>query len=174
MEEQHQQILSKLNGPKMYFELMQDLAKRWLAHDGLWFQTIEKEYGMDAAIKMDAAAWERFAPIEAERILKFFHLPNNGGIQVLKEALGLRLHAFIHKQEIIDVNENKIILRMNECRVQSARNRKNMPDFPCKSVGLVEHTSFAKTIDPRIQIRCVACPPDKHPEEYYCAWEFWI
>jgi hypothetical protein len=173
VEKQPQQILAKLNGPEMYFELMQDLAKRWLAHDGLWFQAIEKEYGMDAAIKMDAAAWERFAPLEAERILKFFHLPAGGGIPVLKEALSLRLHAFIHKQEIIDVADNRIILRMNECRVQSARNRKNMPDFPCKSVGLVEYTDFAKKIDPRIQVRCLNCPPDEHPKEYYCAWEFW-
>jgi hypothetical protein len=174
MEKQHQQILSKLDSPERYFGLMQDLAKRWLAHDGLWFQAIEKEYGMDAAIKMDAAAWERFAPIEAKRILNFLNLPDNGGIPVLKEALGFRLHAFIHQQEIIDVDDYRIILRMNECRVQSARNRKNMPDFPCKSVGLIEYTSFAKAIDPRIQVQCVNCPPDEHPKEYYCAWEFWI
>jgi hypothetical protein len=101
LEKQSEQILSKLNSPDMYFELMQDLAKRWLAHDGLWFQAVEKEYGMDVAIKMDAAAWERFAPLEAERILKFFNLPQNGGIPVLKEALGLRLHAFINQQEIL-------------------------------------------------------------------------
>ena len=29
-------------------------------------------------------------------------------------------------------------------------------------------------IDPRIETRCVACPPDPHPEEYWCAWEFSI
>ncbi|HEX3045216.1 MAG TPA: DUF6125 family protein, partial [Bacillota bacterium] len=59
------------------------------------------------------------------------------------------LHAFLNKQEIVEKDPNRIILYMNECRVQSARNRKNMPDFPCKSVGLVEYTSFAKAIDPR-------------------------
>jgi hypothetical protein len=56
MKIQQAQILSKFNSPEMYFELMQDLAKRSLAHVGLWFQAIEKENGMDAAIKMDAAA----------------------------------------------------------------------------------------------------------------------
>jgi hypothetical protein len=157
-----------------FLALLEDMAKRWLAHDGLWFQAVEREYGMEAAMKMDAAAWERFSAVEAGRIMKFFKIPPNGGIPALKKALGLRLYALINKQEIIDVDENKIIFRMNDCRVQSARNRKNMPDFPCKSVGLVEYSVFARTIDPRIKTRCIACPPDEHPGEYYCAWEFWI
>jgi hypothetical protein len=39
-------------------------------------------------------------------------------------------------------------------------------------VGLVEYANFARTIDPRFQTRCIACPPDPHPDEYWCAWEF--
>ncbi|MCL6559524.1 MAG: DUF6125 family protein [Firmicutes bacterium] len=154
--------------------LLEDMAKRWLAHDGLWFQAVEKEYGMEAAIKMDAAAWEKFTVIEAGRIKKILKLPENGGLAALKKALGLRLYSFINEQEIVDASENRIIFRMNNCRVQAARKRKNLPDFPCKSVGLVEYSYFAKAIDPRIKTRCVACPPDEHPPEYYCAWEFWI
>jgi hypothetical protein len=170
----HPQLLSKLENPESCLILLEDMAKRWLAHDGLWFQAIEKEYGMDAAIKMDAAAWEKFTVLEAERIKKLYRLPENGGIPVLKEALGLRLYALLNQQEIIDVDACKIIFRMNVCRVQAARRRKNLPDFPCKSVGLVEYSGFARTVDPRIQTRCIACPPDGHPEDYYCAWEFWI
>ncbi|MCD4789220.1 MAG: DUF6125 family protein, partial [Bacteroidales bacterium] len=26
----------------------------------------------------------------------------------------------------------------------------------------------------RIKTECICCPPDKHPEEYYCAWRFYI
>jgi hypothetical protein len=22
--------------------------------------------------------------------------------------------------------------------------------------------------------KCIACPPDEHPDEYYCGWKFWI
>lgn len=154
-------------------EFVEEMAKRWLAHDGLWFQALEKEYGMEAAIKIDAAVWEKFSAVEAERIRKFFLIPEGGGIPALKKALGLRLYAFVNKQEIIELDENRIIFRMNHCRVQSARQRKGLPDFPCKSVGLVEYEVFARTIDPRIKTRCLTCPPDDHPSEYYCAWEFW-
>ncbi|MDQ0285396.1 hypothetical protein J2Z49_000497 [Desulfofundulus luciae] len=151
-----------------------DFAKRWLAHDGLWFQAVERERGMDAAIRADAAAWEQFTVNEARRIMQLHGIPENGGIPALKKALGYRMYALLNRQEIVDVDENRIIFRMNDCRVQSARKRKNLPDFPCKTVGLVEYAGFARAIDPRIKTRCICCPPDEHPEEYFCAWEFWI
>lgn len=61
---------------------------------------------------------------------------------------------------------------MNACRVQVARNRKGLPDYPCKSAGLVEYRAFAETIDSRIQTTCIGCPPNDHPEAWFCAWRF--
>lgn len=156
------------------FNLLVDASKNWLAHDGTWFQAAEKEYGMDAAIKLDAMAWERFTVIEAKRIMSRWEIKPGGGIPALIQALKFRLYAYINVQEVTEVTEQRCIFRMNNCRVQEARKRKNLPDFPCKPVGLVEYSNFAKTIDPRIKTRCIACPPDPHPKEYYCAWEFTI
>lgn len=153
-------------------EFIQDLAKRWLAHDGLWFQAIERTHGLEEAIRADAEAWRQFTVIEAERIKRFLNLPEKGGLEALAEALKFRLYAFINRQEILRVDERTLVFRMNACRVQEARKRKGLPDFPCKPVGLVEYTWFAKTIDPRLETRVIACPPDEHPPEYYCAWEF--
>lgn len=152
--------------------LLVDFAKRWLAHDGLWFQAVEKARGMEEAIERDKEAWEKFTVLEAKRIMNILGLEPGGGIPALKKALQLRLYAFINEQEIVDVDENTIVFRMNNCRVQAARKRKQLPDFPCKPVGIVEYSNFAQTIDPRFETRCICCPPDEHPEEYYCAWEF--
>jgi hypothetical protein len=63
---------------------------------------------------------------------------------------------------------------MNECRVQAARKRKGLPDYPCKSAGLVEYPYFATAIDDRIFTECIGCPPDEHPEEWWCAWKFML
>ena len=63
---------------------------------------------------------------------------------------------------------------MNDCRVQSARKRKGLDDYPCKSGGLIEYTTFAESIDPRIKTECIGCPPDPHPDEWFCAWRFSI
>jgi len=154
--------------------LLTDFAKRWLAHDGLWFQAIEQVRGMDEAMQYDIEAWRKFTVIEAKRIKEFLDLPVQAGLDGLEKALQFRLYSFINKQEIVRPNENTLIFYMNDCRVQSARQRKNLPDFPCKSIGEVEYPLFAATIDSRITTSCLACPPDSHPAEYFCGWRFVI
>lgn len=154
--------------------LIEDSAKNWLAHDGLWFQAVERACGLDAAIKADAEAWRGFTVVEAKRIIERHGIAPGGGIAALVKALSLRLYAFINKQDVIEQSENQVVFRMLDCRVQSARKRKGLADFPCKPVGLVEYEWFAKTIDPRIETRCVYCPPDKHPDDVWCAWEFTV
>jgi len=153
-------------------ELLEIAAKNWLAHDGLWFLAAEDAFDMETAIELDRRAWEQFTVIEARRIMRFLAIEPGGGIPALKEALRYRLYARINEQELIDVDDHTLIFRMNDCRVQSARKRKGLPDFPCKPVGLVEYGNFASTIDPRLRTACIACPPDPHPEEYWCAWRF--
>jgi len=90
----------------------------------------------------------------------------------LKAALHFRIYAGINVQSIIDESPQSIIFQMNDCRVQSARKKKGMEDYPCKSAGVVEYRTFASTIDPRIVTECVGCPPDAHPDEWFCAWRF--
>lgn len=154
--------------------LLEDAAKLWLAHDGLWFLNVEKRFGIEKAIEIDRDAWKEFTVIEARRIKERLFLSENGGLPALKTALKFRLYAYINKQEIIEENEISFIFRMNSCRVQEARKRKGLPDFPCKSVGIVEYSYFAKTIDQRIETECIYCPPDNHPEDSWCAWRFKI
>ena len=152
--------------------MLRDAALNWLAHDGLWFLAVEDRLGMEAAIELDAKAWEVFTVIEAKRIMKRHNIGPGGGIPALAEALRRRLYAFINEHEIVEQTEKRLVFRMNDCRVQGTRHRKGLPDFPCKSVGLVEYGGFARTIDPRIETYCIGCPPDPHPDEWYCAWEF--
>jgi len=155
-------------------ELLADAAKNWLAHDGLWFLAVEEEYGLEAALELDRRAWEQFTVIEARRIMRRLGLEPGGrnGIPALVEALGFRLYAHINEQEVSEVGPERCVFKMRSCRVQEARRRKGLPDFPCKPVGEVEYAGFARTIDPRIKTRCLVCPPDEHPDDLWCAWEF--
>ncbi len=154
------------------YKALEMFAKNWLAHDGCWFLAAEAEHGMETAIRLDELAWDRFATAEARRIMKGYGLPANGGLEVLAEALGLRMYAVINEQHI-EWSEDRKSLRffMDICRVQETRRRKGMPDFPCKSVGIFEFTAFAKAVDPRIKTHCLHCPPDA-PDGLYCGWEF--
>lgn len=146
-------------------------AKNWLAHDGCWFLSVEKKYGMDEAIEFDKETWKKFTVIEAKRIMEEFSIAPSGGLSALEKALGFRLYATVNRQSI-EKQGNRLIFKMDECRVQSARRKKNLPDFSCKDVGIIEYSLFASTIDPRIKTRCITCPPEKHDGNFYCAWEF--
>ena len=159
-------------GKDELIRIIVDDAKNWLAHDGLWFQAIESRHGMEAAIEADAAAWEQFTVIEAKRIMDRLGINPGGGIPALLQCLDQRFYARLNTQDAVEVTDTRAVFRMRECRVQSARRRKGLPDFPCKPVGLVEYTGFARTIDPRIRTRCISCPPDAGTGAAACAWEF--
>ncbi len=147
-------------------------AKNWLAHDGCWFLAAEERLGIDAAIELDTIAWQRFAAIEATRIMATFNVPPAGGLEALERVLGLRQYSLINAQRTEWSEDGKHLrLFVDVCRVQEARRRKGLPDFPCKPVGTVEFETFARTVDPRIHTRCLHCPPESS-EGKYCGWEF--
>ncbi len=149
-----------------------DIGKNWLAGDGIWFQAVERTYGMNDAKRCNDSCWGHFSPFEAWSIKRFLGLGERPGLEGLRKALRFRMYALINVQSIVDDGPGSIIFRMNDCRVQSARKRKGLADYPCKSAGLVEYTRFAEAIDPRIRTECVGCPPDTHPDEWFCAWRF--
>lgn len=152
-------------------KLVKAYAKNWLAHDGCWFLASEADLGIEKAIELDTEAWRKFAPIEAKRVMQARGIEEGGGLPGLAEALSFRMYSFINTQEY-ELTEDKLTFRMTDCRVQSTRRRKGLPDFPCKSVGIVEFTNFTRTVDPRIKTRCLACPPDDLADDEFCSWEF--
>ncbi len=147
-------------------------ARLWLAHDGLWFQAIERSHDMETAMDADREAWRRFSPIEAKRIMKLLGIAPGGGLEALEKALHHRLYSFLNLQETEWTGPDRLVFRMKTCRVQTARERAGLDDFPCKSIGIVEYEEFARTIDERIKVCCLGCPPDPGHKEFVCAWEF--
>ena len=152
--------------------LKESVAINWLANDGVWFQEVEFSRGMFDAKRCNDSCWAYFSPFEAWSIKRFLNLPERAGLKGLKKALQFRLYATINTQSITEETPTSFVFQMNECRVQTARKRKGLNDYPCKSGGMVEYPTFAESIDPRIKTECVGCPPDEHPEEWYCAWRF--
>lgn len=165
--------LLELSGEEL-LALEQRMAKNWLVTDGVWFQTIEESEGMNEAKRCNDSCWAQFSPYEAEAIKSLLDLPEKPGLEGLKRALGMRLYATINEQSIVEERDESFVFHMNKCRVQDARKRKGLANYPCKSAGLVEYSYFARSIDQRISTECLGCPPDEHPDEWYCAWKFYI
>ena len=103
-------------------ELIELYAKNWLAHDGVWFQSIEGKFGMAEAMYHDEEAWKRFTVIEAKRIKEFLQLPENPGLEGLEQALHYRFYGNLNEHECIREG-NRLVYRNRDCRVQTARSR---------------------------------------------------
>lgn len=164
------EILSSFSKEEL-IELIGIYSKNWLAMDGVWFQSVEQKLGMDEAMYHDAEAWRRFTVIEAKRIKEFLHLPDNSGVEGLAKALKLRFYANINKDKI-EIDGNVLTYTAVDCRVQTARRRKGMELHPCRSVGIIEYTGFAKTIDERFTCECVSCYPEITDDTCCCKWRF--
>ena len=153
-------------------QALTDAAKNWVAMDGLWFQAVEQACGMDTALALDRGVWGQFAVIEARRIKERLAMPEKGGLDALEIAFKNRLVSLLNKLEIFRPDENTLIVTTKTCRVQAARTKKGMAQFPCRSVGMVEFPVFARTIDARIMTTCLSCPPETLPGTPYCSWKF--
>ena len=158
--------------PEVLDDVAQALRTGWLAADGVWFQAVERSAGMDAAKRVNDTCWARFAPLEARRIKARLGLPARGGIAALKVGLAERMYGRLNEWEFVEETEDSIVFRMTDCRVQTARRKRGLADYPCKSGGTTEYTGFGREIDDRLVCECVGCPPDPHPEEWACAWRF--
>ncbi len=153
--------------------LINAMATNWLANDGVWFQAVEHDHDMYTSKRCNDTCWTRFSPLEAAMIKSFLQLAKQSGLGGLEQALNFRLYARINEQTS-ERSGDELIFRMVKCRVQEARKFKGLPDYPCKSSGLVEYQTFASMIDSRIKTDCIRCPPDEHPKEWVCAWRFYI
>ncbi len=152
--------------------LISDIAKLWVTGDGLWFQAIEGPHGMEPAKAVNDSCWSIFARLEAFKIKSFLETNEMDILDTLEKALKLRIYSSINSHSSERDEDGNLLFYMTKCRVQSARRRKEMSDYPCRSAGIVEYTEFALGIDPKIVTECVYCPPDRVPDQQFCAWRF--
>ena len=96
MDNEHLEHLSR----EELMDLVNIYSKNWLALDGLWFQSIERKYGMDEAMFHDVEVWKVYTAIEARRIRQFLRLPERPGLEGLRQAMNLRFNAHHNRHEL--------------------------------------------------------------------------
>jgi hypothetical protein len=139
--------------------------------DGLYFIGIEEAYGTEVATSIDAHVWEVMGKIEARKLKEFLKITADD-IPSMMKALQYTSWALDLEDKEIVVEENRAIVRNVHCRVQKTRRDKGLGEFGCKPVRYGFLKAFAKEFNPAIVVKCNVCPPDKHPEDLWCEWEF--
>jgi hypothetical protein len=142
--------------------------------DGLYFLGIEKKFGTEAATEIDAGVWESMAAIEAKSLQRTFKVEENPDIATIIKLLYKSSWALDQPFKTIEIGDRKATLSIDRCRTQEARQSKGLREFPCKKVRFGYLKNFAKTLNPEVEVSCLVCPPDKHPKDLWCKWEFII
>ena len=152
---------------KMLFLQMRNL---W-AVDGLYFLGIEEKFGTENATVIDANVWKVMGKIEARRLRNELGLERND-IPAVMDALRLTSWSLDLEHKEIIVKKDRAVLRNPKCRVQLTRRKAGLSEFPCKRVRWGYLQAFARELNPDVEVRCNICPPDDHPEDLWCEWEF--
>jgi len=161
---------------KMYLEKQLDffflqIRNLWRV-DGLYFLSVEKEFGTEAATEIDAGVWEAMAQIEAKSLQRMFNVKENSDIPTIMNLLRKSSWALDQPFKTLEVSDKRATLSIDRCRTQEARLGKGLSEFPCKQVRFGYLKNFAKTLNPKVEVNCLVCPPDEHPKDLWCKWEF--
>jgi hypothetical protein len=168
--DEDKKLIANIPKEKIADFIFMHLRNMW-AVDGLYFLGIEERFGTEAATDIDAKVWEVMGKLEARRLKTFLGISGDD-IQSVIQALQYSGWALDLEDKEIIVDKDKAIVRNVRCRVQNTRHSKGLSEFPCKKVRWGFLKSFAREFNPNIVVNCVMCPPDKHPDDLWCEWEF--
>ncbi|MFH1013542.1 MAG: DUF6125 family protein [Thermoplasmatota archaeon] len=165
-------IINTIPKDKLADFVFMHLRDMW-AVDDLYFMGIEKKFGTKEATRIDQFVWEVMGKIEARKIKLLFDI-NGSDIRSMIKALQYSGWALDLEDKEIDIQKDKVILRNVKCRVQHTRLEKGLGEFGCKPVRWGFLKAFAKEFNPNIDVKCNSCPPDEHPDDLWCEWEFFM
>ena len=172
-EKNDREMLKKLPLEKLFDVFFLHIRNLWRV-DGLYFLGIEEKFGTEAATEIDANCWKILAKIEARDLKRTLGIEKVEDAETLLYLLRNTSWALYQTKKAVEINPSKTAgrFRVVSCRVQEARLRKGLEIFPCKKVRFGYLKSFAEELNPNFEVKCIVCPPDEKPPNYWCEWEF--
>jgi hypothetical protein len=151
-------------------EYIDFLLRQYRLVDALWFLAVEDKFGLEAAVELNEKIWEEMGSRSAKEIKKRFKIQEKGLKGFLK-AIKYFPWCIILGYEF-EERDGKLLLRVRNCLPQIARIKSGRGEFPCKKMHFMEFSAFCREIDDKISVKCVFAPPDNHPSDCFCLWEF--
>lgn len=158
-------------------ETLAEMVNMWIQNywscQSYWVSYVERDFGVDAAVRLDGEVFEKTARIQGKRLKQLLSLNND-----------METMAFVLKHtspqwtpagfdwEITDVTDKHITFQVKSCPMSKFRKANNLEVFPCKQISPPLYTALAKSINPKMRAICTHAHPDEAKEGIMCQWEF--
>jgi hypothetical protein len=164
-------ILSRCSKEQL-LEFIDMQQKNWWNLQNNWMAYMDREYGQEAAVKGDSHCFPASAKAQMYRLKKMFHLKDD--LQSLMDAMILSTIWANGDYEVTKADARRFRIKVTNCYQQVRRLEEGMGELECKPAGIAICEAAAQVINPSAAVRCLVCPPDEHPQEVWCEWEFEI
>jgi hypothetical protein len=161
--------LSKFSKAQL-IDFIDMLQKNWWNLQNNWILHINTEYGEEAAVKADGRCFSANAKVQMHRLKKMLGLKDD--LQSLIDAMVLSTIWANGDYDLSRIDERTFRIKVTNCYQQVRRLEDGLGEFGCKPAGVAICEAAVKVIHPEASFKCLVCPPDQHPKDVWCEWEF--
>ena len=130
--------------------LFMQMRNLWTV-DGLYFLGIEEQFGSENASEIDRKVWEIMGKIEARRLKEILGVKGDDIPTIMETLRATSWSLDLEDKQIIVKKDGGMFRNMN-CRVQLAREKIGLGEFPCRMVRWGYLKNFVKEFKEDVEV----------------------